>query len=38
MAVYTHLSERALRQHLRPFQLGDLIEAHGVSAASLNTL
>ncbi len=38
MAVYTHLSERALRQHLRPFQLGELIEARGVSAGTINTI
>lgn len=38
MAVYTHLTERALRQHLRPFQLGELIEARGVSAGTINTI
>ncbi|MBN1960965.1 MAG: homoserine kinase [Deltaproteobacteria bacterium] len=38
MAVYTHLSERALRQHLRPFKLGDFIEARGVSAGAINTI
>ncbi len=38
MAVYTHLSERALRQHLRPFQLGELIEARGVSGGAINTI
>ncbi len=37
MAVYTHLSERALRQHLRPFQLGELIEARGVRGGAINT-
>ncbi len=38
MAGFTHLSERTLRQHLRPFQIGDLIEARGVSASALNTV
>jgi homoserine kinase type II len=38
MAVYTHLSDRALKQHLRPFQLGELIEARGVSAGTINTI
>jgi homoserine kinase type II len=38
MAVYTHLTERALRQHLRPFQLGELIEARGVSTGAINTI
>src|SRR4051794_13586802 len=38
MAVYTRLSERALRQHLRPFRLGELLEAHGVSAGTINTI
>lgn len=38
MAVYTHLSERALRQHLRPFRLGAFVEARGVSAGTINTI
>jgi homoserine kinase type II len=38
MAVHTHLTDRALRQHLRPFQLGELIEARGVTAGSINTI
>ena len=38
MAVFTQLSERVLRQHLRPFQLGELIEARGVSAGAINTI
>jgi homoserine kinase type II len=38
MAVYTHLSERAIRQHLRPFQLGDLIEARGIESGTINTI
>ena len=38
MAVYTHLSERALRQHLRPFRLGELVEAKGISAGTINTI
>ncbi len=38
MAVYTHLTERAIRQHLRPFQVGELIEARGVSAGTINTI
>src|SRR6478672_806690 len=38
MAVYTHLSERDLRQHLRPFRLGELLEAKGISAGTINTI
>ena len=39
MAVDTHLlSERAIRQHLRPFQVGDLIAARGVCASAVNTM
>lgn len=38
MAVYTPLSERALRQHLRPFRVGELIDARGVSAGTINTI
>jgi homoserine kinase type II len=38
MAVYTHLDNRALRQHLRPFRLGDLLEARPVLAGTINTI
>lgn len=38
MAVYTHLTDRALRQLLRPFKLGELLEARGVSAGTRNTI
>ena len=38
MAVYTHLTDRALRQLLRPFKLGDLIDARGISAGTRNTI
>ncbi len=38
MAVFTHLSERALKQHLRPFQVGELIEARGMSAGGITTI
>ena len=37
MAVDMHLSEPALRRHLRPFQVGELIEARGLGAGGLNT-
>jgi homoserine kinase type II len=38
MAVYTHLSERALRAHLRPFRVGELVEFKGVAAGTINTI
>src|SRR6185312_11644456 len=38
MAVYTHLNDRALRAHLRPFRVGDLLEAKGVAAGTINTI
>ena len=38
MAVYTHLSNEALRRHLRPFRLGELLRARGVSAGTINTI
>ena len=38
MAVYTRLSDRVLRQHLRPFRLGEFVSAQGVSAGTINTI
>lgn len=38
MAVYTPLNDRTLREHLRAFRVGDLIEARGVSAGTINTI
>lgn len=38
MAVYTQLSEGALRRHVRLFRLGQLIGARGVSAGTINTI
>ena len=38
MAVYTHLNDRALRAHLRPFRVGDLVEARGVAAGTIITI
>jgi homoserine kinase type II len=38
MAVYTKLSDNALRQFLKTFRVGDLISAKGVSAGTINTI
>ena len=38
MAVYTHLSEQDIRDHLRQFNVGDLLQARGVSAGTINTI
>ncbi len=38
MAVYTHLSDTDLRQYLQYFSAGELIEAKGISAGTINTI
>lgn len=38
MAVYTHLSEQDIRNHLRQFNVGELVEARGVSGGTINTI
>ena len=38
MAVYTHLSENELRRYIQVFSVGELIEARGVSAGTINTI
>ncbi len=38
MAVYTHLSGNELRGHLERFNVGDLVEAKGVSGGTVNTI
>ncbi len=38
MAVYTRLSGAALRQHLRPFRIGDVTAWRGVRAGTINTI
>ncbi len=38
MAVYTHLSEQDLREHLRQFDVGELVDAQGVSGGTINTI
>jgi len=38
MAVYTHLSDTDLRQYLQYFSAGELIEARGISAGTINTI
>lgn len=38
MAVYTHLSESELRRYIQVFSVGELIEARGISAGTINTI
>lgn len=38
MAVYTHLSDHDLRRYLQVFSVGELIEARGISAGTINTI
>lgn len=38
MAVYTRLTDSALRRHLKPFRIGELVSAKGVSAGTINTI
>ncbi|MEZ4273238.1 MAG: hypothetical protein R3C68_17920 [Myxococcota bacterium] len=38
MAVYTHLSDQAIRRHMRHFRVGEVVRAKGVAAGTINTI
>jgi len=38
MAVYTHLSDQAIRRHMRSFRVGEVVKSKGIAAGTINTI